>query len=73
MSGFEINKIIASIIITIIMLLIISKVGDFVIDINKGELKENAYKIDIPESDSSSEEILPSEISDKTNLCHPYI
>ena len=50
MSSFEFNKILAAIILALIMVVIISKVGDIIIDTNKAGLKETAYKIEIPES-----------------------
>ena len=53
MSSFEFNKILAAIILAIIVIVIISKVGDIIVDNNKTDLQETAYKIDIPESDSN--------------------
>ena len=50
MSSFEFNKILAAIILALIVVVIISKVGDIVINPNKASLKETAYKIEIPES-----------------------
>ena len=50
MSGFEINKILASIIVAIIIFVIIGLVGNFVVKINYDESLETAYKIDIPEA-----------------------
>ena len=50
MSSFEFNKILAAIILALVMVVIISKVGDIIIDTNKADLKETAYKIEIPES-----------------------
>tara|TARA_Y100001970_G_C13948402_1_gene706936 strand:- start:328 stop:870 length:543 start_codon:yes stop_codon:yes gene_type:complete len=49
MSGLEVNKILASIILAILVVTIISNLGDIIIDIDKDEI-ETAYKIDIPES-----------------------
>ena len=54
MSGFEFNKIFAAIILALIVVVIISKIGDITVDTNKSDLKEIAYKIDIPESDIST-------------------
>ena len=54
MSSFEFNKIIASIIIAVLIIIIIDKVGDFVINTNSDKLKETAYKIDIPETSTAS-------------------
>ena len=53
MSSFEFNKILAAIILAIIVIVIISKVGDIIVDNNKTDLQETAYKIDIPEPDSN--------------------
>ena len=50
MSVFEVNKILASIIVAIIIFVIIGLVGNFVIKINYDESLETAYKIDIPEA-----------------------
>ena len=54
MSGFEINKILASIIVAIIIFLIIGFVGNFIVKINYSESQETAYKIDIPETSADS-------------------
>ena len=51
MSGFEFNKILASIILAIIIVVIIGKVGDIIVNTNKNNQKETAYKIDIPKSE----------------------
>ena len=51
MSSFEFNKILAAIILAIIVIVIISKVGDIIVNTNTADLKETAYKIDIPKSD----------------------
>ena len=53
MSSFEFNKILAAIILAIVVIVIISKVGDIIVDNNKTDLQETAYKIDIPEPDSN--------------------
>ena len=52
MSSFEFNKILAAIILALIVVVIISKVGDIIVDTNKTDLKETAYIIDIPKSDA---------------------
>ena len=52
MSSFEFNKILAAIILALIVVVIISKVGDIIVDTDKTNLKETAYIIDIPKSDS---------------------
>ena len=49
MSGFEINKILASILVAIIIFVIIALVGNFVVQVNNDESVETAYKIEIPE------------------------
>ncbi len=54
MSGFEINKILASIIVAIIIFVIIGLVGNFVVKINYNESLVKAYKIDLPETSSDS-------------------
>ena len=54
MSGFEINKILASIIVAIIIFIIIGFVGNFVVRINYDETQETAYKIDITETSADS-------------------
>ena len=54
MSGFEFNKILAATILAIIVVVIIGKVGNILVDKNKNPLKETAYRIDIPESDINS-------------------
>ena len=53
MSGLEVNKILASIILAILVVTIISNLGDIIIDIENDEIIETAYKIDIPESGES--------------------
>ena len=54
MSGFEINKILASIIVAIIIFVIIGLVGNFVVKINYDESQITAYKIDLPEASADS-------------------
>ena len=54
MSSFEFNKILAAIILALIVVAIISKVGDIIVNTNKADLKETAYKIDIPKPDMST-------------------
>ena len=55
MSSFEFNKIFAAIVLALIVFVIIDKVGDFFINTDKVKLKETAYKIEIPQSNVSSE------------------
>ena len=54
MSGFEINKILASIIVAIIIFVIIGLLGNFVVKIKYDEPQIAAYKIDIPETSADS-------------------
>ena len=48
MSGLEVNKILASIILAVLIVTLIGHFGDLVIDIDHDEKKETAYKIDVP-------------------------
>ena len=50
MSGFEFNKILTVIIITIIIFVIIGFIGNFLVKVDYSEKKETAYKIEIPET-----------------------
>ena len=54
MSSFEFNKILAAIILALVVVGIISKIGNVIVNSNKIELKETAYKIDIPKLDVST-------------------
>ena len=49
MSGLEVNKILASIILAVLIVTLIGHFGDLVIDIDHDEKKETAYKIDVPD------------------------
>ena len=53
MSGLEVNKIIASIIVAILVVVIIGYAADIVMNIDPDEKKEVAYKIELPESNAS--------------------
>jgi len=55
MSGLEVNKILAAIIMALLIMAVISFVGDLIVNIN-GEKKETAYKIKVPEVDSDHSE-----------------
>ena len=55
MSGLEVNKILAAIIMALLIMAVISFVGDLIVNIDS-EKKEVAYKIDIPEADSDHSE-----------------
>ena len=70
MSGFEINKILASIIVAIIIFVIIGLVGNFVVKINYDEPQITAYKIDIPETSASLEQ--GEKTFKKCGACHNY-
>ena len=50
MYGFEINKILASIIIAIILLIVINVVGNYLTKYDHNKVQETAYKIEIPET-----------------------
>ena len=50
MSGLEVNKILASIILALIVVLIIGHIGDFIVDGDNTEIQQTAYKIEVPES-----------------------
>ena len=51
MSSFEFNKILAAIILALVVIVIIGKIGNVIVDTDKTDLKETAYKIDIPKVD----------------------
>ena len=53
MSGLEVNKIIASVIVAILVVVIIGYAADIVMNIDPNEKKVVAYKIELPESNSS--------------------
>ena len=50
MSGLEVNKILASIILAKLVVTVIGHLGDIIIDTEHHEMEETAYKIDVPES-----------------------
>ena len=54
MSSFEFNKILAAIILALVIVVIIGKVGDIIVDTEKTGQKKTAYKVNIPESDVST-------------------
>ena len=54
MSSFEFNKILAAIILALVVIVIIGKIGNVIVDTDKTDLKETAYKIDIPKVDVST-------------------
>ena len=53
MSGLEVNKILASIIVALILIGLISFLADLIVN-NKNEVAENAYLIEIEEDDLSN-------------------
>ena len=70
MSSFEFNKILAAIILAVVVVVIIGKFGDVIVDSKKTELKETAYKIDIPkvEVDTISSATISEEIEPISTL-----
>ena len=57
MSLFEINKILASIILALIMIFGISYLGNLIVNVDHKKNQVTAYKIDIPESDINLQSI----------------
>ena len=55
MSGLEVNKILAAIIMAILIVVVISIAGDLIVNIDN-EKKQTAYIIDVPETDSDNSE-----------------
>ena len=55
MSGFEINKILASIILALLIIVGISFLGNLIVNVDHKKNQVTAYKIDIPESDVSTQ------------------
>ena len=64
MSALEVNKILASIIIAILVVVIISHLGDILIDVDNDNLTETAYKIEIEEN----QEILGATLNNDINI-----
>tara|TARA_B110000196_G_C20974368_1_gene580297 strand:+ start:197 stop:763 length:567 start_codon:yes stop_codon:yes gene_type:complete len=50
MSGLEVNKILASIILALLVVTVIDHLGDLIVDVEHHEMEETAYKIDVPET-----------------------
>ena len=50
MSGLEVNKILASIILAILVVTVIGHLGDILINVKHHKMEETAYKIDVPET-----------------------
>ena len=61
MSGLEVNKILASIILAILVVTVIGHLGDIIVDVDHHEMEETAYKIDVPDSDEINSEVAPKE------------
>ena len=57
MSGLEVNKILASIIMAILIMVVISVAGDLIVNIDN-EKKQTAYIIVVPETNSDNSETL---------------
>ena len=55
MSSFEFNKILAAIILALVIVVIIGKIGNVIVNTDKIKQNETAYKIDIPKADVSTE------------------
>jgi cytochrome c len=67
MSGFEINKILASIILAVLIIGGISFVGNLIVNIDHKKNQVTAYKIDIPESDITAQ----SAVSEEGEIIEP--
>ena len=61
MSGLEVNKILASIILAILVVTVIGHLGDILINVKHHEMEETAYKIDVPESGEAVSVAAPKE------------
>ena len=58
MYGFEINKIIASIILALLIVVAINYFGNLLVNVDNNKNQETAYKIDIPEPKISTKTII---------------
>ena len=67
MSGFEINKILASIILAVLIIGGISFVGNLIVNVDHKKNQVTAYKIDIPESDITAQ----SAVSEEGEIIEP--
>ena len=67
MYGFEINKILASIILAILVIVGISYLGNLIVNVDHKENQVTAYKIDIPESDITTQ----SAVSEEGEIIEP--
>jgi len=61
MSGLEVNKILASIILAILVVTVIGHLGDIIIDVEHHEMEETAYKIDVPDTGEVQSGVAPKE------------
>ena len=61
MSGLEVNKILASIILAILVVTVIGHLGDIIIDVEHHEMEEAAYKIDVPDTGEVQSGVAPKE------------
>ena len=66
MDSFEINKIIAAILLTVLIIIGIGKFTDFIFYVEKP--KETAYKVDGLETASTSAETKESKVEEKINI-----
>ena len=63
MSWLEVNKILASIILAVLIVTIISHLGDIIIDVENRELKQTAYKIEVKENNESEGNLSSKEVT----------
>ncbi len=66
MDSFEINKIIAAILLTVLIIIGLGKFTDFLFYVEKP--KESAYKIEGLDTSSSSEKIVKTEVIEKVDI-----
>ena len=62
MSGFEINKILASIVLALLIIFGIRFVGNLIVNLDHKKNQVTAYKIDIPESDMNTQSVVSKEV-----------
>ncbi len=61
MSGLEVNKILASIILAILVVTVIGHLGDIIVNVDHHEMEETAYIIDVPDTGEINSEVAPKE------------
>ncbi len=61
MSGLEVNKILASIILALLIFTLIGHIGDLIVDVEHHDQKETAYKIDVDEAPSTDSSMVKKE------------